>query len=117
MRVNEALKKDNESTIVDKADEEADPLDCRLNKPKVSVMLVTPDSMRRKVADLIRHQLSKSKTEDFLRKPIVICVRSATKAKDLTDYLKHELRDCKKILCLADYNQLEDSLDQHLLGK
>lgn len=51
MRVNEALKKDNDSAIVDKADDESDALDCRLSKPKVSVMLVTPDSMRRKVAD------------------------------------------------------------------
>ena len=51
MRVNDALKRDsNDST----SDTDAAINDTRLSKPKVQVSLVSPDSMKRKVADAIR---------------------------------------------------------------
>ena len=114
MRVNDALKRDsNDST----SDTDAAINDTRLSKPKVQVSLVSPDSMKRKVADAIRASLSKSKTETFHRKPIMVCAKTGEQAKDLTDYLKDELRsdDVNKILCLAQYSDIDEFYND--LGK
>ena len=69
--------------------------------------------MRRKVADTIKSQLEKVRTENFLRKPILVCTRTRQTSKDLTEYLKRELRDSdvKKILCLGTYRDYEEAVD------
>ena len=82
----------------------------RLQKPLVTVSLLEPSQMRRKVADLIRAHLAKKKTQKCIRKPILVCTRKATTAAELTEYLKRELRDSdvRKIVCLGTQRDLDD---------
>ena len=76
LRVTDALKKDtDDANYVDGEDHKSEDADCRLVKPKVSVALIAPDNMNQKVADIIKLQLSKSRTENVLRKPILVCTK------------------------------------------
>ena len=111
LRVSDALKKETEE------DPQLDETDCRLVKPKVSVALIAPDSMQQKVADTIKLQLQKSRSDNILRKPILVCTKEAETAKILTSFLKEELSDSnvKKIMCLTSYRDVDEQFD--LLGK
>ena len=73
--------------------------------------------MKKKAADAIRSSLSKTKTDSFHRKPILVCTRTSQTCKDLYSYLKTELRDidCRKIVCLADGRDVDEKFDS--LGK
>ena len=79
----------------------------------MSISLVEPAQMRRKVADIIRAHLAKPKTDKNLRKPILVCTRTARTATELADYLKRELRDgdVRKILSIGTQRDLDEKFD------
>ena len=79
--------------------------------------LVSPANMLNKTSDTVRSSLSKTKTDTFHRKPVLICTRTPSAAKELYNFLKSDLRDidCRKIVCLSDGVDVDEKYD--LLGK
>ena len=92
-RVNEALK-----------------LEERMKPMTVRVAMQSVDSMKAKVVELIRKHLAKSKSETFLRKPIIVFARTRRIAAALHEYLKEKLEEVKKITLLDDSATLDECL-------
>ena len=66
--------------------------------------------MKQKVVELIRKHLAKSKSETFLRKPIIVFTRTNRIAAALHEYLKEKLEEVKKITLLDDSATLDECL-------
>ena len=66
-------------------------LEEKMKPMTVRVAMQSVDSMKAKVVELIRKHLAKSKSETFLRKPIIVFTRTSRIAASLHEYLKAKL--------------------------